>query len=246
MFGGTIHVLDGGHGSGFHHVKPEEYKPRLFECVGLKTAQIKISEVGLEGKSLHAASAFILDGGLSVFQYNGSQANMWEKTKAREFVIQLCDQRNGLAKDQAVDPDDDNPDFWKLLGGKCDVPPGTRPPVKVNPKHHTEWHPSATKSLTKVDLKGTHATYTSVAKGKIARSAINEKGVFVVDVEDEDKEHHIYVYVGKDCPKEQGRLGIVIGQEYLAQNKLNENTTVRRIHGGGAHKHVLFEKCFDS
>jgi len=247
MFSGTIHVMEGGTESGFHHVKPEEYTPRLSEVIGLKTAQIKINEVPLDGKSLHSSSTFVLDSGLTIFQYNGADANMWEKTKAREFLLELVDKRNGLAAHVVVESDDDNGDFWKYFKGKVDVPAGTRPAVKPNPRHHTEWHPSANKSLTRVELKGTHAKYSSVAKSpaKLVRGSVDEKGVAVIDVEDEDKEHHVYVYVGKDCPKPQGRLGIVIGQEYLNQNKLNANTCVRRIHGGGNHKHVLFEKCFD-
>jgi len=160
-------------------------------------------------------------------------------------LLSLVDKRNGLATHVVVESDDDNADFWKYFGGKVDVPPGEKKPVKPNPRLHSEWHPSAVKTLTKVELKGTHATYSKVADGKFARSSVDEKGIYVVDVTDEEKEHHIYVYVGKDCDKAASRLGIVIGQEYCRQNKLSENTCVRRIHGGGAHKHALFDKCFD-
>jgi len=249
MFGGTIHTMEGGTETGFHHVKPEEYKPHLSEVVGLKTAQIKIAEVTLEAKSLHDASAFILDAGLVLFQYNGAQANIWEKNKAKEFLLGLIDQRNGRPKHVVVESDDDNGDFWTHFGGKVDVPKSSKPPVKVNPKHHTEWHPSAVRSLTSVELKGTHATYKAVAKSpgqKLVRSSLDSKGIYIVDVEDEDKEHHVYVYIGKDVSEPQGRLGVVIGQEYLNQNKLHPNTTVRRIHGNGKHKLVQFDKCFDS
>jgi len=245
MFNGTIHVMDGGADSGFHHVKPEEYKPKLFEVVGLKTAQVKVQEVPLDPKSLHSGSAYILDGGLELFQFNGSSANMWEKAKAKEFLLQVIEQRNGRAKHYFVDSSDDNPAFWKYFGGKkIALPPSTRAEVKPNPKHHVEWHPSASKKLTKADVKGTHVTF-STAAAKVVKSALDSKGIFVIDVTDEDKEHHVYVWVGQDVPAQTARLGIAIGQEYLAQNKLNENTSVRRIRGGGAHKHVLFDKCFD-
>jgi len=248
MFGGTIHVMEGGADSGFHHVKPEEYKPRLFEVVGLKTAQVKVQESPLEAKSLHNGSAFILDGGLEVFQFNPAGTNMWEKAKAKEFLLQLVDQRNGRAKHYFLDGTDDTPAFWKFFGGKkIALPASPRPEVKTNPKHHTEWHPTTTKKLTRAEVKGTHVTFAAVAASpaKVLKSGLNDKGVFIVDITDEEKEHHLYVWVGKDAPAAAARLGIAIGQEYIAQNKLNENTAVRRIRGGEAHKHVLFDKCFD-
>jgi len=248
LFNGAIHVMEGGSESGFHHVKPEEYKPHLSEVVGLKTAQVKIQEVPLDAKSLNSGSAFILDGGLQLFQFNGKQANVWEKAKAKEVLLKIIESRNGKAKHTYLDEGDDNPDFWKFFGGtKVELPKSTKPEVKTNPKHHTEWHPGTTKKLTKCDVKGTHVTFSTVAASpaKVLKSGLDDKGIFILDVTDEEKEHHIYVWVGPGAPEAQARLGIAIGQEYLAQNKLSDDSAVRRIRGGGAHKHTIFDKIFD-
>jgi len=246
LFGGTVHVMEGGTETGFHHVKPTEYKPRLFECIGLKTAQVKINEVPLESKSLHAGSVFVLDNGLEVVQYNGETANMWEKTKAKEFVLKLVESR-GKAKHRLIESKDDDPTFWKVIGGTKDaVPKSTRAEIK-KVTHHDAWHPSVNKSLTLVNVKDHHANYTLVAKSpaKLVKSALKEDGVFVLDVEDEDKEHHIYVWVGPKVAKDVRSMGIMIGQEYLNQNKLNENTAVRVMKAGHS-KNAQFNKAFDA
>jgi len=244
LFGGTIHTMEGGTETGFHHVKTEEYKPHLFEVVGLKTAQVKVSEVPLETKSLHAGSSFVLDNGLEIIQYNGATANMWEKTKAKEFVLKLVDSRS-KSKHRLIEGKEDDPSFWKVLGGKVDVPASTKVEVKHS-AHKDTWHPSATKQLSSVEIKGDHAIYTVVAKSpaKLLKSALKDAGIFVLDVTDEDKEHHIYVWVGKAVSKENRSKGIIIGQEYLNQNKLAEHTAVRVLKAAHT-KNVHFGKAFD-
>jgi len=245
LFGGTVHVMEGGTETGFHHVKPEEYKPRLFEVVGTKSAQIKIDEVKLETKSLHDGSVFVLDNGLEVVQYNGTTCNMWEKTKAKEFVLKVVESR-GKSKHRLIEGKDDDPSFWKILGGKVDVPKSTRAEVKHS-AHKDAWHPSANKSLSAVEVKGDHAIYTVIAKSpaKLDKKALKDDGIFILDVEDEDKEHHIYVWVGPKVAKETRSKGIIIGQEYLNQNKLSEHTALRVLKAGHT-KNVHFSKAFDA
>ena len=53
--------------TGFRHVKPTEYTPRLLHFHGLKK-KIAVKEVFLSRKSLDTTDVFILDLGLTIYQ----------------------------------------------------------------------------------------------------------------------------------------------------------------------------------
>ena len=53
--------------TGFRHVKPEEYTPRLLHFHGVKK-NITVKEVPLNKHSLDTSDVFILDLGLKIFQ----------------------------------------------------------------------------------------------------------------------------------------------------------------------------------
>ena len=55
--------------SGFRHVKPTEYEPRLFHFHGIKK-KINVKQVPLSRKSLDSTDVFILDLGLTIYQVN--------------------------------------------------------------------------------------------------------------------------------------------------------------------------------
>lgn len=59
-------ILEGGIASGFHHVKAEDYKPRLLWFKGKKN-RIRVREVPLSYKSLNEGDAFVLDNGLKLY-----------------------------------------------------------------------------------------------------------------------------------------------------------------------------------
>ena len=55
--------------TGFRHVKPEEYTPRLLHFHGLKK-NITVKEVPLNKHCLDNSDVFILDLGLKIYQVN--------------------------------------------------------------------------------------------------------------------------------------------------------------------------------
>jgi len=62
----TFNVLHGGFESGFTHVKPEEYKPRLLHLKGAKKKTIVVREVDCKRDSLNEGDSFVLDLGAHV------------------------------------------------------------------------------------------------------------------------------------------------------------------------------------
>ena len=80
IFCSYFRILSGGAESGFRHVKPTEYKPRLLHFSGTRKA-VEVREVPMSVKRLVSSDVFILDLGLKVYQWNGSEANKDEKFK---------------------------------------------------------------------------------------------------------------------------------------------------------------------
>jgi gelsolin len=95
-------VQEGGVESGFNHVTPEAYTPRLFQVRSNKavkgTAGLLIREVPMSHKSLNSGDVFIADTGKEILQWNGASSSGVEKAKAAEYSRRLSDQRNGKAK----------------------------------------------------------------------------------------------------------------------------------------------------
>ena len=91
-----LKILDGGVESGFNHVTPETYKPRLLQVKGLKK-NVRIRQIELTCASLNSGDVFILDNGLTIYQWNGSSSGIFEKNKAALFSRSLDDERRGLA-----------------------------------------------------------------------------------------------------------------------------------------------------
>jgi gelsolin len=78
-------VLEGGCETGFKHVKPEEYKPRMLHFHGDRKG-VSVREVPLSRRMLDSTDVYILDLGLTIFQWNGSGANKDEKFSATQYV----------------------------------------------------------------------------------------------------------------------------------------------------------------
>jgi len=226
-------------------VKPTEYKTKLLHIHGVNAKFIKVEEVPAERKSLNMGDVFILDTGLEVFQWNGTSANVWEKRKAEEIIKKILADRLGKAKRINLDGLESNDHFWGALGGKGDVAPaveskkvevkgagaGAKGPTMDKagveaeaPKTEDEnWHPDCIKELYRVDHSGAATKFTPVARGgeKILKKDLDSKHSYVLDVDDQDHEHHVYVWIGKSAGKEAQKTALKWGGDFIEQFKLD-------------------------
>lgn len=83
-FKAGLFYLEGGVESGFKHVEPEVYEPRLLQVKGKRYP--RVFSVPVSGASLNEGDCFVLDLGLQLYCWNGAQANMFEKAKAGEIA----------------------------------------------------------------------------------------------------------------------------------------------------------------
>jgi len=217
VFKGKISILKGGVDSGFNHVKPNDYKPRLLHFKGNKE-QVRITEVKLEWKSLNNGDTFLLDNGLELIQWNGKTAGIHEKRKAQELTNGIRDERNGKPTIKILDDLEDHDSFWKILGGKPSagqIAAATSDDVKVD----------NTKYLWQFSDSSGELKLTKVAEGtNVKKTQLKSEDVFLVDVGTT-----VYAWVGSGASKKERANAIKIANHYLEKAGRPAHTPVVRV-----------------
>ncbi|ESO10631.1 hypothetical protein HELRODRAFT_185261 [Helobdella robusta] len=192
-----ITLLAGGAETGFNHVKPTEYKPRLLHFHGNKQ-NVTLNEVPLNAGRLKSEDVFILDLGLVVYQWNGSDSNKDERFKALQY-LQLLKSERGKCQCETLE-DSDTPkthEFYKHLNQPDE-------PDHIKPYQATE------KTLHKVSDESGHLKQTEVKKGNIHLSDLKSQDVFIVDTG-----VSCFVWVGKQASHEEKQNGLGYAHSYL-------------------------------
>jgi gelsolin len=218
LFPKGIKLLSGGVESGFNHVKPEEYKPRLMHVKGNKKG-VRVTEVALASSSLNQGDVFILDRGMEIFQWNGTDASIPEKRKANEITAQIREERLGKPHVTVMDGLEDNPAFWEVLGEKSAVKSASE--GGDDSKHAGAAH---VKKLFKVSDASGALEMTEVASGHFGKEALDSNDVFIVDTEPS-----LYVWVGSGANKDERASAFKYANDYLAKSGRPLTTPVVRV-----------------
>jgi len=209
-----IIILEGGIESGFRHVKPEEYQPRLLHIKGRK--KIHVTQVPLSRDSLNSGDCFILDLGTLLFSWIGKDAGVMEKAKATQVAEAIESDRKGKARAQTLSENDNEEKFWAPLGGKGPIKSASEAP-DLEASH-------GPKKLVHVsDASGTF-TFDEVATGSFKRDQLNTNDAYIVDNGEE-----VFAWVGKGASEGEQRQAINFATRYLMENKLPEWTPVTRV-----------------
>jgi len=231
-FKGGVRLLEGGVETGFHHVEPEKYRPRLLHLKGKK--HIRVHEVPLSYKSLNSGDVFVLDAGKVVIQWNGSKAGILEKVKAAELVQAIEGERDGFSSGRVVAESDNDAEFFKLLGGSGPIADAAAGGSDIEADKKDT--PAVLLRLS--DASGKFE-FTEVAKGiKVKRSLLDSNDVFVLYTGAE-----VFAWVGKKASVGEKKKALSFAQEYVAKAGLPAYTPVARILEGGENE--VFEDFFD-
>ena len=180
-----IQYMEGGIASGFRQVKPDEYKPRLFQVRRTRKA-VRAFEVPVKASSMNNGDVFILDAGLQVYMFIGEHANAFEKMKGGALASNIVSARKGKAK--FFPEADDN--FWKILGGsRADVQPALEDQAEDESDRPID--ADKVKLFRLSDASG-KMTFAKEAEGRISEDQLDGNDVFIVDCDIE-----IFVWVGK-------------------------------------------------
>lgn len=222
-------ILKGGVDSGFNKVKAEDYRPRLMHVKGKK--HIRVQEVPLAVASLNNGDVFVLDLGLELIQWNGSESAVNEKRRGNEVAHSINADRLGKAKITTIDADADYPIFWEKLGG-------TFAQVKSAADGGSDEKVSTfTKKLLRVSDKSGKITITEVSSGNISLADLDKEDVFIVDTETA-----IFIWIGSGATKNEKGQAFKIANQYLVDSKRPITTPVVRVIEG-AHS-SSFEAVF--
>ncbi|KAJ3214670.1 hypothetical protein HDU67_001376 [Dinochytrium kinnereticum] len=231
-------VQEGGVESGFRQVKPEEYRPRLFQVrinpgqAGKADAGLVIREVPTSYKSLNSGDVFIYDSGTSVLQWNGKSASGIEKAKAAEFSRKLSDDRKGLSKVKVFDEGDSEvSQFYTAIGGAG--------PITSAEEANKQRQPTPfEKVLYRLSNSSGKLTFKEEAKGAIKKAHFDSKDVFVFDTGVQ-----VFVWIGKSASAEEKKSSLQYAIEYLKFSNRPLTLPVTRVIEGGEAQTAAFIKA---
>jgi gelsolin len=219
-------IQHGGIASGFRHVKPEEYRPRLLHIKGRK--YVRVREVPMTADSLNSGDIFILDLGLKIIQWNGSKAGVTEKSKATILTRSLDDERGGKPQVLVLEEKDRDREFWDKLGGYKDVPATGEPDDQV----------TGEKRLFRLSDASGKMQFSEVASGRVMKNQFDTNDVFVFDAG-----HEVFVWIGKGASANERKQGLGYAQTYLKDHSRPSVTPISRVLEGGENE--AFRACLD-
>jgi gelsolin len=225
----NFQILEGGAASGFNHVEPENYQPRLLHVKGQRK-KVRVTEVKCERDSMNHGDVFVLDLGLKIFQWNGGSSGMFEKRAASEFVTRLKEDRNGKPHSSVIEDDDDNEEFWGPLGGKGEVKSAAEggDDGKVG---------DYTKKLVRLSDASGVLSLTVEAEGSFSKNQLDSNDVFIVDTDG-----YLFVWIGSGTTANEKKNAFQYANHYIQNENKAFHIPVARV-VEGAHN-PAFDRCF--
>jgi hypothetical protein len=212
-----IQYLDGGIESAFNHVDPNAYEPKLLQCKGKR--EVRVMQVEMKSSAMNEGDVFILDEGLKLYQWNGKEANKYEKFKGLEMINKInSEERGGKAElvflDSGKNDTDASNPFWQAVGPKSDVQAATDDAeVKSSPPQ-----------LYRITDSGGSLEFKKEGEGKLNFASLDTNDVFLVD-----SGSTVFIWVGKGASKEERKNGMKFGTDYLSQNGRPASTQLTRV-----------------
>lgn len=194
----TITYMKGGADSGFRHVTPEAYRARLlkFQKQGRR---VMMTEVARSRNQLHPGDVFILDEGLCLTQWNGSECSKDEKFAAAQECQKIVSERGGRCTKSVLDENDISPShkFYDALDEDDD-----------------DDEPDAEAGGDPVLLKVSDADGSldtePVKEGEISRDDLTSDDVYILDMKKE-----LFVWVGGGASVDERRNALPYAHKYL-------------------------------
>lgn len=230
-FNNQIKILNGGIESGFNHVKPDEYQPRLLHFKGKK--HVRIAHVPLERASLNSGDVFVLDMGLILYQWNGKESSGQERLKAAFYCRALDDERRGLPEVVVLEDGDQDEKFWSYFKD------GYGTVKSANREGKDDEITSSGKRLYRLsDASGT-LIFKKIATGSdVRRALLDSNDVFILDIGSE-----IFVWIGKGASTREKKTAMDYAKTYLVTHNKPSNLSISTILEGGENE--VFEHSLE-
>jgi len=221
-FNNEVKLLSGGVESGFKHVKPEEYIPRLLHVKGKK--KVRVTQVDKSYTSLNSGDVFILDCGMKIYQWNGSKAGPQEKMKGATLCRAIDDERKGLPTVQVFEEGHkDMKEFWDALGGSGPIQSAE---AGGDDNEHEK---GSQKVLFHLSDASGKLEFKEVGKGgAVKKQLLNSDDVFILDTGAE-----VFAWIGRGASVGEKKNAMKYAQDYVTKYKRPNWIPIARILEGG-------------
>jgi len=193
---------------------------------------VRVVEVPLACSSLNEGDVFVLDNGLTLWQWQGKLCNQAERVRAQQLCRQIADERNGRPKCKTLDQNDKDPneDFWALMGGKGEIP--------HDQGGDEDWETKEEKALFQLSDAGGKLEFNKVAESnRVTRDKLDSKEVFIFDIGVQ-----LFIWIGKGASEGEKKEAMVVATKYLVEHKRPNWLPITRIPEGG--ESTYFESQF--
>lgn len=220
-FKNGIFYLEGGVESGFKHVEPTVYEKRLLMVKGKRYP--RIFPMKLEANSINEGDVFILDLGMKMYFWPGTEANVNEKVKGMEILFNIKNSERGGNPEHFYPRDDTRyeDEFWAELGGKPDV---INPAVPDDGVQEGTLGGDLGFALFKVSDAEGSLQMTEITDRPLKRDHLDTNDCFILDTPQQ-----VYVWIGKAATVEEKRNSVFFARDYIKQKGKPANTKVSRI-----------------
>jgi len=200
-----VTIMKGGADSGFRHVTPEEYKPRLFHVSGTRK-NIMVKQVPLKKELVTSGDVYILDKGLEIWQWNGSECNKDEKFKATQYIQTIKSERGGKPQVEVVEERDNGAEFLDNLenffGGD----------EEEEDEQHSD--DNKTTELFRLSDETGSLEFNKSKEGRVFKGDFGSKDVFILD-----NKKDVFVWVGRGASKAESKNALAYAHNYLKGTK---------------------------
>ncbi|XP_014671619.1 PREDICTED: gelsolin, cytoplasmic-like isoform X2 [Priapulus caudatus] len=219
-----VKYLKGGVASGFKHVTPEVYEPRLMQCKGKRN--IRVQQVDLGCASLNHGDVFILDMGETIYIWYGEQCGRMEKIKAIQVANGIRDdERAGRADVVLLDGQTNDEPFFEALGGRDDIQSADEGGADDENIKDTKGQTA----LYRVSDASGQLKAVKVSEGPLSQDMLDSQDCFIID----GGKSGIFVWIGKQSTKDE-RLGAMNNaMKYLKGRGYPNWTPITRCIDGG-------------
>jgi len=190
----AITLLKGGADTGFRRVLPEAYTPRLFHIEKQADKKITCVEKSLKKGNLESDDVFIIDNGLTIYQFNGKDCTRDEKYKAAAMINNMKEGRKGV-KVQQVDETSVSPNHPSMMLLKDGQ---SKKKEKIVGKAEMFAVSDADGSLDLDEVDG------------FGRDKLKSEDVFIINTGT-----HVFCWVGKEASTDERKNAISYASNYL-------------------------------
>ena len=201
---------------------------RVYKKKGEQTP--RCFEVALKCSSLNDSDAFLLDAGSKIYTWFGTNVSAFEKSKSATVAHNIKQTRLGSCE-CILDVEDDNEEFWEILGGKGEIKAAGETAADDASSE------SVAKKMYTVSESGGPVKVTEVP---FSRSSLASNDVFIIDTMKDDA----FVWIGKDSSFAEKHQSMLISYRYLKAMDRYDSTCVTRVLEGQEDRCTPFLEVF--